>query len=191
MTAAADRPVENERSNFTSRIIGPQLKGQPQEPELPHPVPLQAGRELDALIAEKIFGWRLVHWTGHNGSWSRNSAFPSERRAEFEASYHYAVDGWVTPTEAHPDVKLLQAILEQRGYPIPRYSTDIGSAWEVHLKVCEMLFSVRRRYFHALQEQTRDGGNLVAWPDVLVVLRKQFPEAICHAALRAIGEVSS
>jgi hypothetical protein len=78
--------------------------------------------------------------------------------------------------------------------PVPNYSTDMRAAWEVHLAICERLFSVRRRYFAALQDLTRpeppsdfvrplDGA---AWPDVLVVLRHRMPEAICLAALTAM-----
>lgn len=72
----------------------------------------------------------------------------------------------------------------------PAYSGDIAEGWEVHIAMCERPFSVRRRYFDAIQEQTRAASNegfLVAWPDVLVILRDRFPEVICRAALRAVS----
>jgi hypothetical protein len=68
------------------------------------------------------------------------------------------------------------------------YSTDIAAAWEVHRAACAMLFSKRRAYFRAIQEQTRlESGALVAWPDVLMALIDVFPEAICRAFLKAKG----
>lgn len=70
---------------------------------------------------------------------------------------------------------------------VPDYSTGIREAWEVHLTMCTQIFSVRQRYLRAIQAQARtDDGSLVAWPDVLVALSKNFPEAICRAALDAM-----
>lgn len=68
------------------------------------------------------------------------------------------------------------------------YSTDIAAAWPVHRAACAMLFSKRRLYFEAIQEQTRlEDGSLVVWPDVLVTLADIFPEAICRAFLKVSG----
>lgn len=70
---------------------------------------------------------------------------------------------------------------------IPNYAGSIADAWRVHQAMCARLFSVRLAYFAALQNQTEEeAGFRVSWPDVLVVLRDRFPEAICRAALQAV-----
>jgi hypothetical protein len=105
---------------------------------------LQAGRELDALVAEKVMGIKCGVCLQ---------------------------DGQLEP-------------ITMDWREIPHYFTDIAAAWEVHLEACSWLFSKRRQYLRALQEQARtENGELVAWPDVLVVLRDRMPEAICLAAL--------
>lgn len=76
----------------------------------------------------------------------------------------------------------------------PDYAGDIAEGWEVHIAMCERPFSIRQLYFREIQEQTASASNegfLVAWPDVLVILRDRFPEVICRAALRAIGKVAA
>ena len=124
-------------------------------------------RELDAKIAQ-LMGHTLIRLkTGdivesHHEASGGGSV--SEMRAgkvvvhRFPAGY-----AWLTP-----------------------YSTSIADAWLVFQFMCSQLFSVRRKFFRALQAQTvTSDGDLVTWPDVLVVLRDRLPEAICKAALEA------
>lgn len=71
---------------------------------------------------------------------------------------------------------------------VPDYCGEMGDAWLVHLNMCDRPFSVRRRYFQAIQEQApAPGGGLFAWPDVLVVLRRVMPLTICRAAVKALA----
>jgi hypothetical protein len=86
--------------------------------------------------------------------------------------------------------------LEMNSAPKRRYSTDIAAAWEVHIAMCDRPFSVRRRYYEAMQQHATFHTDLghrhtAAWPDVLTVLRNRFPEVICLAALEAFGGASS
>lgn len=70
----------------------------------------------------------------------------------------------------------------------PYYSSDIAAAWEVHLNVLNRVFSLRKAYHEALQQQaSQQVGFSVAWPDVLTVLRHAMPKAICIAAISAVG----
>jgi hypothetical protein len=65
------------------------------------------------------------------------------------------------------------------------FSMFLDDAWIVFNFVMDnYLFSKRRKFLHLLQEQARlENGELPAWPDVLVVLRKRLPHAICLAFL--------
>jgi hypothetical protein len=82
----------------------------------------------------------------------------------------------------------------------PEYSKNIAAAWLVHAAMCDRPFSVRRRYLQELQDIASERVNktrrealavytpaVVAWPDVLVVLRDQMSEAICLAARKAVA----
>lgn len=154
-----------EKSNFTSRIIGPQLKGQQQEPELPHPVPLQAGRSLDALIDEKVFG-HVIGWR-NSFSW-RTDIIP----------------------EIQGRVRGFDLVTESRiaGAWVPEYSTSIASAWEVVERMWPTGFQLHRSQF------VDDGGEeWTVGVEIGVSFYEKGcgsspAEAICIAA---IGEVSS
>ena len=110
---------------------------------------MKAGRELDALIAEKVFGLKI----------------------EWE---HYAAGS--RPMVNEEDMSL---------YMVPRYSTQIADAWLVHKEMIGRLFSVRRRYYKALQRIVSEPltYRTVAWPDVMTFLE---PEHFCLAALEAM-----
>lgn len=120
-----------------------------------------ATRELDAMIAERVMGAKWETWSDYVRSLILKGGYCAVTQ----------IDGRATVNPA-----------------CPRYSSFMGSAWDVHREMCDRPFSVRQRYLRAIQEQatTDDGANLVAWPDVLVVLRHRFPEAICKAALVAM-----
>jgi hypothetical protein len=68
------------------------------------------------------------------------------------------------------------------------YSTEIAFAWPIFLRMNDRLFSVRQRFYQALADLAwgRAGGSRVLWPDVLTVLRHEFPECVCRAALIAL-----
>jgi hypothetical protein len=68
------------------------------------------------------------------------------------------------------------------------YPVDFKAAWQVFTYICNnWLYSKRKKFFDALQDQARlPSGDLAAWPDVLVVLVDKMPEAICKAAYKAV-----
>ena len=73
------------------------------------------------------------------------------------------------------------------GYPIHSWRpySDIAAAWEVHQKMQECLFSVRQRYYYAIQLTVRQRlgmSGMPIWPDVFGLIK---PEDICRAALKA------
>jgi hypothetical protein len=120
---------------------------------------MPAGREMDALIAEKVMKW-LPH---------------SRYRS-------YYVDAAVADSVGSDFV--IQECIE---YWNP--STDIAAAWRVHQEMCHRLFSVRRAYFAALgglltRQVLDETGEVVrvAWPDALKFLS---PGVICRAAFEA------
>lgn len=71
--------------------------------------------------------------------------------------------------------------------PVPHYTTEIGAAWAVLDAACSWLFSKRGAFFEHLQERTKG----FAWPHALALLRHDFPEAICKAALMVAEGVES
>jgi hypothetical protein len=74
------------------------------------------------------------------------------------------------------------------GSSLPDYSTEIGAAWEVFLEIERRLFSTRDRFYGALALEARlkDGASPHGFWG-LGVLKNRFPEAICLAALKAVG----
>lgn len=85
---------------------------------------LKAGRELDALVAEKVFGWVWLRRIRH---------FPPPRGREFSRSL-FIPDHQVKPyTTSQGEVENVPAMGDE---PIdamncPNYSTDIATAWLV------------------------------------------------------------
>lgn len=110
---------------MTSPVSRSEKKEMPSDNEL---------RALNAEVAERIFGWRLVHWVWEDGSWARNSAFPPEHDVVLTEHYPYANPGWVADDVA-PDVQFLAATLDQRSIEMPDYSGDIGAAFLVVAKM--------------------------------------------------------
>ena len=122
---------------------------------------LEAGRELDALVAEKVLG----------------------ECAHREQEKYVCQDDWG-----------FHCVVCGSEKECPKYSTDIKAAMEVFKKAMGFLFSQRKAFFKELQNIATkladlDYPELVAWPDVLMILVKQdvLPKAICHAALKAVG----
>lgn len=147
--------------------------------------------ELDVAISEML-GMPVVHPSWPCGN-APDGGYEAAIRENDEASWWtdrrpvYAPDADMWPPKPifpdNPDSPTWCDV-----EPVPRYSTDIAAAWKVYLHVMDQSFSVRRNFYAHLQEMTRDqaGGNLVAWPEVLTVLRHELPTAICRAALIVI-----
>jgi hypothetical protein len=67
---------------------------------------------------------------------------------------------------------------------LPRFSTDIGTAWLVLDHVHTWLFSRRAEFYVILRNLcVTEEGWKIAWPEALGVFRDRMPEFICRAAL--------
>jgi hypothetical protein len=122
----------------------------------------QAGRELDALVAEKVFGTK-VHWS------------EGQRPVPCDGEPYYTSDS------ENPGGYYLNAL--------PAYSTDIAAAWAVRATVNTWLFSKRLRFKKSLQEIITVRIGLVSSLQISpceVILRVE-PSDICLAALKAVG----
>jgi hypothetical protein len=146
---------------------------------------LEAGRELDALVAEKIFGWQ---------------------RRPFECNAEQRV---VVPpdwTDFSVDYWLGRDIYEH----VPAYSTDIAAAWQVverlrdlgcnHFSLeWEQPYDDRPRRDREADPQERpwlfafnaprhlSGSPSIGMPDPVVLHASTAPLAICYGALIAVG----
>jgi hypothetical protein len=103
---------------------------------------MKPGRELDALVAEKVVGLVRCQHECHK---NENPAYPVYCHAQPDS----------------PD----------QGGETQQYSSDMTEAWGVHRVACAWLFSQRRAYFNALTEIIRHRvGQPAAWPDLLMFL---------------------
>jgi len=131
---------------------------------------LKPGRELDALIAEKVMGWRKKTFPGGGGGFT----------------------AWVDENEKV--MKLISnSTMSETCYRCDyfRPSTDISAAWEVEAAAMEI---DRVEYVAALMQvvwndmnyiELADPDNRTAWQAIPDLLRAT-PEQRCKAALLAV-----
>lgn len=128
---------------------------------------MEAGRELDALVAEKVMGYEV---------------FRSDH-----AEYVQGRD-WADPGEPlyYPDG------IERQAATVPEYSTDIAAAWPIAQKLGLALVPQSDgdgfrwlatdvhavNYSNVITVEPKDGTEYSA---------DTAPHAICLAALRAVG----
>ena len=116
------------------------------------------GRELDALIAEKVMGfvWRR----GWGGPWKM----------------------LVSPTDAEdcPPIQGDEGIAADYARFVPRYSTDLAAAWLVVEKLTP-------RFYVCVERVHRSGDAWNAWVGRSNVAASSAPLAICRAALAALS----
>lgn len=143
----------------------------------PHPVPLQAGRELDALIAEKVFGMVVRRikpdWYPYEVTLFFHPAYPDE--------IVYSCDENASNAMMYRNGKDAS---DGAAPVLPNYSDDIASAWEVVEKMAQSYDFYLRFVSAWTAEFITIGGGEIDSAD-----SETAPEAICLAALRAIGEV--
>lgn len=122
---------------------------------------MKPGRELDALVAEKVMGW----------TWSLDEK-----------------TGWWTLTSPEGRIGMCEnkSVLIESGLHFPDYSTHISAAWEVVEKIkdrsgLDLLFSPTRKIWQATftMEHPLRVENLSQ--------EQTAPHAICLAALKAVG----
>jgi hypothetical protein len=145
-------------------------------------VSMNAGRELDALVAEHITHFRRqdecetfaagrcngtkITYCGACGKTGHGSCF----------GRIYAPGGEV------------QIQCEERGCSVPYYSTDIAAAWIVLEEVRKRGFAVTISTWDTSREWRAEFDGITT--DRLAhgcVFAKTAPEAICVAALKALG----
>lgn len=125
-----------------------------------------AGRELDAMIARRVFG----HVVARKGS------------------FLWCVD-LLPPDEEWPSVDIV-AYAHSVQAVVPDYSTDIAAAWTILKHIREnWIFSKRERFFAALKQEARlTDGTSITWPAALIAWPDSFPEKLCRAALAAAAD---
>lgn len=150
---------------------------------------LKAGRELDALVAEKLFGWRCVH---------RLVRITREEEIAFNRAWFLKEYGQEAPPTWEGDSDLdgdyptrkcskcgmghdskdndLFAHADSR---VPKYSTDIASAWLVVEKLVAAGWEVVIEEAWAVSLSRRRGPSFVGFGDTAQL-------AICKAALLAV-----
>lgn len=147
---------------------------------------MEAGRELDALVAEKVMGWTAVF-----------------RLAGGNIPYGFPDDDYNRDVDEHRKHGTCGFPTDYHREPIPEYSTDISAAWEVveHFRQrqwtvklvghewydggrweCTLLDALDTERSRALDTQ-RHNADKQGWDE------PSAPLAICRAALKAIEEV--
>ena len=124
--------------------------------------------EIDALVAEKVMGWK-----------------PNQECTDENREIHEYYDGWIcTACEATGG----WGSQDDHDTGLHRYSTDIAAAWEVAEKHLHPDWDVD------LYRDKVEGGSweceLVCWERKIAVtaVADTAPMAICLAALKAVGE---
>lgn len=129
--------------------------------------PLPPGRELDALIAERVMGWEYAQSSpdpknffcrefGNNAGWWHDPRYT----------------GWACAQCSPP----------------PQYSTDIAAAWEVVEKMRGPVEGVNCGGDFDLGDASRHRGVYCRFKGGHGYAEAQtFPHAICLAALAAVG----
>jgi len=122
---------------------------------------LPAGRALDALVAEKVMGWRnLQPWTYG----------PPELVGTMSGQ-----DPDIIPTRAADEYRV-----------VPRYSENVGDAWKVLEKMHDggWFFCVTQRNGLPWCSVWREDGDTFSIEGSVTDV---LPVAICRAALLALG----
>lgn len=120
---------------------------------------LEAGRDMDALVAHKIMGYYVDRW--------------SPDFSEIDYWYRTEPQPWYSGSH-NEQTKI-----------VPHYSTDIAAAWQV----VERLWSKHLYYFYLSYYESINWVRIVgtAPAEVWHGNAETAPLAICRAALKAVG----
>lgn len=136
----------------------------------------QAGREMDARVAEKVMGWKRVRWC----DWQ------TDTRTSFTYSWHDAVTGKMTELAEDCD-----DYYNPKGSWSP--STDIEAAWEVvtALERKSLFLTLSRNQIPNDANGQQSKWDVLLWDNGKQVAHNATadtaPLAICKAALKAVG----
>lgn len=149
--------------------------------------PLPAGRELDALVAEKVFG----------GADKCGFCCPSCDGSHFGTQQHD--DGTLT-RRCHDEFGSRCSWKGQASEAPPRFSTEIGDAWSIVDEMGAQRFGVIMNTTHAGEDAPFrcrfwqmywSIDRWIAMPDsALTAWEPTAPLAICRAALAALAAVA-
>jgi len=141
--------------------------------------PMEAGRELDARIAEHVLGMTVRRVTP---DWNRGrevTLFYLPGAALIEYSLDAALDAIMFRNGVDASDGMAQ--------PLPAYSEDIAAAWEVVEKLAVCLPRITREVLpdgYRVQMSPRFVDAVVSPREVVATLA---PFAICLTALQAVG----
>lgn len=139
---------------------------------------LIAGRDLDALIAEKVMGW----------TWRKNTKVRSGGLPDFAAGTRtLSPDDDCGMLKRATGNEPISVGLMRR---VPYYSSNIADAWSVVAKMRKQDFSLDMQ----ISSGPMNSCRVQFWPNDCadedgIVFADHAPEAICRAALAAIGEL--
>lgn len=145
---------------------------------------MKPGRKLDALVAEKIMGLRVV---AHDWPCGRDPEFGDYEAASFweeemeERGPVYVPEDGSWPPKYLLDVKAHYAYVE----PVPFYSTDIAAAWQVVEKM------ITDKGLFCLTIDDESDGFWCHFGNCAHEAYGTAPEAICKAALLVAEEVAA
>jgi len=133
---------------------------------------MPAGREMDALVAEKVMGWINVEKTTWSNFRADGTRFGGGEELRGTPPNHYDINPVM--------------------YPVKNYSTDIAAAWQV----VEKMQAAHEWYFHFgnklyIFNIVDDNGEPEEDHRITLVAHNTShtaPLAICRAALLAVME---
>lgn len=129
---------------------------------------MEAGRDLDARVAEKVKGYR---W----------ETVGKDARGEHGGGKVLVPPG--VEADWYRNLPNLGAV--HPGYFARQWSTRLDEAWYLFQEMIGF-FSRRQRFYEALQQIAQQlSGASVVWPEVLTVLHKEFPRWVSLAAIHA------
>ncbi len=149
---------------------------------------MNAGRELDALIAEKVMGWTRAGAQYHIRPSHRPSKdFPGNILNDFDGKGPH---DFLFP-DKHDDTLRMAFCGCESTIDVPSYSTDIAAAWEV----VEKLGNWHGFDFMILLDTSNSGKWEAGWYEMgwdgyerrCAESADTAPLAICLAALKAVG----
>lgn len=131
---------------------------------------MEAGQEMNALVAEKVFGWRA--WINDDGEWRVQQ--PGERICGDGECLSVSYDARTGEKHTHP---------WWRYFSPPGYSYDIAHAWDVVEKLGER-YGVRVDVLRHARVVCSIGEK--EFPDIASASDISATLAICRAALKAV-----
>lgn len=159
---------------------------------------MNAGRELDGLVAEKVMGWhrqpyeRPVPGIPFRPEWFDALQIKTGRFAEGDGGDYYHPDEEWEPSERLDHAWEVVAVLRERGWKYVFHSNAYGGWTAVMYRLSEAETSAGVFELFYLLGTARDHYRLHAEISALVTNdANTLPEAICLAALQAVDATAA